>query len=766
MFSEANIIRNLKILKHRYPSFDHKAYDYYDFSTIEDGILRFKNGTYSLIFKIQPSNFELMTIEHMEHVVAGYNSMLLNVLAGEVLEFVIQTRNVKIDKYLTNIQKIKHIDTKLYKDYSTFLGKLAKDKNIITKDYIGILSADNINTEVVSSTIITTSSQLKKATFESIKTSLEQRFSVIRDHFENIGLRIEKLDTGDIIDLMNSSLNLNSSASNRHRSTNLKDLSQDLYEDIDYVKVGDTFYTNYYLHGLPKRGSLGFLEDVIRLPYSSNMSIKVSHLPVSNVVNNLRQNIFTLEAKLASQRKNEEVSYVDDQLKLENLRMVERKYAAKESKPVNFSLQYSLIGDDLDTLASDCLEVENTFASLDMHLMSTRFNQINGFNSTFLGGNDVLKKYRNLDTDAVSSMYPFTLPTQYDQSGILYGVNEKNNTLVIHDIKNTAENKNANVAVIAKSGAGKSYFIQSLIAREAMLGHKIFIFDLEDEYKTICESYGGVYVEFDASSKNFINPFEFTSSNTKDIHAKAYSVSLILEKLYKEPLSESTRIKLSNLLIEHYLTHRTPLFKDLVSCLLKSKDIDLCRIGEVLKANYLNPHNPFGNYLNKTTNLDISKTNIIVFNLREENLGVYWDVSAMIVMEWIWEQMHQEDQFTQVIFDEAHKLLDISNRKKENAYLLYYLEAYCRGIRKRNGGIKIITQNLTDLYDRNNKSASAILENTSLKIFLGLQTNLELLKKDFNLSEKSLNYLRNARRGDCLMLTDSKQITFRSIMNY
>lgn len=62
---------------------------------------------------------------------------------------------------------------------------------------------------------------------------------------------------------------------------------------------------------------------------------------------------------------------------------------------------------------------------------------------------------RNVLTTGAASCYPFTSYEMCDDNGILLGVNKHNNSLIIVDIFDSCVYKNANIAILGTSGAGK-----------------------------------------------------------------------------------------------------------------------------------------------------------------------------------------------------------------------------------------------------------------------------------------------------------------------
>ena len=62
-----------------------------------------------------------------------------------------------------------------------------------------------------------------------------------------------------------------------------------------------------------------------------------------------------------------------------------------------------------------------------------------------------------------------------DENGILLGVNQHNNSLVIVDIFNSRTYKNANMVLLGTSGAGKTFTLQLVALRMRRKGTQVFI---------------------------------------------------------------------------------------------------------------------------------------------------------------------------------------------------------------------------------------------------------------------------------------------------
>src|SRR3989344_6427143 len=108
-----------------------------------------------------------------------------------------------------------------------------------------------------------------------------------------------------------------------------------------------------------------------------------------------------------------------------------------------------------------------------------------GFSSTLPLANDKLSLHTNMNTEPLSTVFPFISLELTSSDGILYGINRHNNSLILFDRFSLP---NANSVVFAISGAGKSYAIKLEILRSMMLGTDVIVIDPENEYKHLAEA--------------------------------------------------------------------------------------------------------------------------------------------------------------------------------------------------------------------------------------------------------------------------------------
>ena len=123
---------------------------------------------------------------------------------------------------------------------------------------------------------------------------------------------------------------------------------------------------------------------------------------------------------------------------------------------------------------------------------------------------------RNVLTRGAAACYPFISYEMSDDNGILMGVNKANSSLVIVDIFNSQIYKNANIAIMGTSGAGKTFTMQLMALRMRRKNIQVFIIapDKGHEFARACTNIGGEFIQIAAASEQCINVMEIRKSTT------------------------------------------------------------------------------------------------------------------------------------------------------------------------------------------------------------------------------------------------------------
>ena len=164
---------------------------------------------------------------------------------------------------------------------------------------------------------------------------------------------------------------------------------------------------------------------------------------------------------------------------LESAVELKNKIQRGQEKLFQVSIYITIIADSLIELNKITTLLETVLSTRLFYIKVATFQQLEGLQSVLPRCENQLNQRRNLDSSSAALTFPFTSSELVQESGILYGINKSNNSLVTIDRFSL---NNANSIVFAQSGSGKSYTAKVEILRQLMQGTKVIVIDPEREY--------------------------------------------------------------------------------------------------------------------------------------------------------------------------------------------------------------------------------------------------------------------------------------------
>src|SRR3989338_4919055 len=214
-----------------------------------------------------------------------------------------------------------------------------------------------------------------------------------------------------------------------------------------------------------------------------------------------------MEAELSTDLQRGKVLNPATQAKLEDAHDLQEKLVKGAERFFQFSFYITIPADSLEDLNQITHQVQSTLGSLLIVAKFTALQMEDGLLSTTPLGIDKLSITRNMDTTSLATTFPFVSAELSSDRGVLYGINENNDSLVIFD---RFKLENYNSLIFATSGAGKSYTVKLEAVRSLMLGAEVFIIDPEAEYESLADAVGGEFISFSFNSPAKINPFDLS----------------------------------------------------------------------------------------------------------------------------------------------------------------------------------------------------------------------------------------------------------------
>jgi type IV secretory pathway VirB4 component len=319
--------------------------------------------------------------------------------------------------------------------------------------------------------------------------------------------------------------------------------------------------------------------------------------------------------------------------------------------------------------------------------------------------------------------------------------------------------ENANLAVFAMAGAGKSYFVKLMALRNLLAGVDFLVVDPENEYGGVCGAADGQFIKLASTSRHRLNPFDLPPTDgatTEGGDALAEQVTAVVgltNVLLSERGSSLNPYERSMLDRAVYQTYATsgvtpdpatharpaPLLANLQTS-LEALDNDVAA-GLAARLRRFVHGSLAGGLFGGPTNVALNRR-LVVFNIQtlEEELR---PVAMHMIANFVWNQVRRERRPRLLVIDEAWSLL----RYPEGGD---FVSGMARRARKYYLGLVTITQDVADFVRSDH--GRAVLVNAAMKLLLKQDaTTVEAVTDAFQLTLEERQYLLGANKGEGLL---------------
>ncbi|MFH1662111.1 MAG: DUF87 domain-containing protein [Candidatus Falkowbacteria bacterium] len=532
----------------------------------------------------------------------------------------------------------------------------------------------------------------------------------------------------------------------------------------DFLRLGDKYVRTIFVIGYPRYITIGWFSPIINM--NSTFDVSMFFYPVKSavVLKQLKKKVGNIEAQIVSDA---EKGAARDPLRETALRDIEALRDALTQgveRFFQFSLYITLYADSKEELDKMSDTVEDILGSRLVYSKKVFFQAEQGFNSTFPLCNDELYITFNMNSSPIASSFPFISSELTSDNGILYGINRHNNSLILFDRFSL---QNANSAVFATSGAGKSYAIKLEVMRSLMMGTDVIIIDPEHEYKHMSDAVGGTYVNISLSSENKINPFDLPrsvggESKAEDIIRSAVITLKGLVKLMLGDLTHEEDSLVDRALLETYAKKditpdsdlskvEAPIMQDFQDILdgMEGGDQLALRLQKYTKGT-------FSGLFNSPTNVKMDNQ-LVCFSVRdlEDELR---PIAIYNIVTYIWNVVRSQMKKRILVIDEAWWLM----QHEDSAKFIYALVKRCR---KYYLGVTTITQDVNDFL--NSPYGQAIVTNSSLQMLLKQSPAvIDKIQKTFVLTEGEKHLLLECGVGEGIFFAGAKHAAIKIVASY
>ncbi len=521
-----------------------------------------------------------------------------------------------------------------------------------------------------------------------------------------------------------------------------------LEEQPNYVEIDDQFIRTLFISGYPLTASSGWLNSLINFSHDIDISYHFHEVDALQALPKLRRKITELESTKRAMIRSGKVIGSEITDPLDSATELRDKIQRGQEKLFQMSIYMTITAPSLAELENVTKLLETELSARLFYVKSSRYQQIEGLQSVLPRGEDILDQKRNLDSSSAALTFPLMSSELVQESGILYGVNKSNNSLVILD--RFALN-NANSIIFAQSGSGKSYATKVEILRQLMQGTRVIVIDPEREYKQLTESVNGTYIKLSAKSKEKINPFDLTTNSyTHDRIAEHAQDLTEVIGLMAEGLEPREKAAVDKAILHVYRKAKkntTPLLSDLYAALKDMGHLTLCERLEKYISGSL------ANVFNEQTNIKLDNR-LVIFDIKDlpESLR---QIMMMIISNFVQNQVKTHPEKRMLVIDEGWMLLE----HEESAR---FVAGLVRRARKYYLGVSIISQQANDFL--RNDYGRAIASQSSLRILMRQDTTtIKGVVNEFNLSEYEQTFLLTCERGDALIIADQNHVAVKVV---
>jgi type IV secretory pathway VirB4 component len=541
-----------------------------------------------------------------------------------------------------------------------------------------------------------------------------------------------------------------------------------------HLRVGDGYAAVLIVIQYPAEVSAAWLEPLLAWPGRLDLTLHIEPLPAAVAASRLRAQRARLETVRRADADHGRLHDPNTEASAEDAADLADRVARGDARLFRVGIYLTVHAPSLDDLAESVAEVRAIAASVLLDTVPATWRQLQGWTSGLPLGVDSLGMRRVFDSDSLACAFPLAsadlpapLPGDPPQrGGVLYGLNTATGGVVWWDRWNA---DNYNSVVLARSGAGKSYFVKLEIIRSLIDGVLIQVIDPEDEYIRLATAVGGTVIQLGAPGVR-INPLEIPPG---DRHPTAFDrrvrfILTLVAVMLGTDLPGSDRAALEAAVLAAYdkagidldaatWSRPAPLLRDVLAALEAAGNTPALSLAAQLR--------PWTSGSLKDLFDGPSTTmpdgRLVVWSTRQ--LSEEQRAPAMLLaLDAIWRQIDTPapDATTQdlrqlVIVDEAWKLL------QDDAGAAF-LRTLAKSARKRRAGLSVITQDAADVLS--SKLGRAVVANSATQILLRQDASaITDIAREFGLTTGEARLLLSARRGEGLLLSGGHRVGFQAV---
>ena len=519
------------------------------------------------------------------------------------------------------------------------------------------------------------------------------------------------------------------------------------------IRVGGHVTRSLHLGKWPRSLSPGFLQSLMSAGAPMDLSVHLGPIPAEQAARTLEWQKVRFESAQSLSFKKGRTMSPEAEIALEDVTRLRDEVQRGRERLFHASLSVTLHARDENSLKEMTQRAKGHFAATLGKLDNLAFRQREGMLSTLPLALNAVAEWRTLDTSSIARLFPFSPPDMDTRSGTLYGIDMRACAPVVYDPWD-GTHLNANTAVLARSGSGKSFATKLGMLRGLCRGVTAYVIDPEGEYADMARAAGGRVLSPGVPGQG-MNPFVIERGDSEELLQRIGSLRRLIEVMVGESLGAERRASLDHALAGYYAQPRERTgFKDFYAHLEREAG-DLARLLRPFATGSLR------NLLSdEGDDLLSNEALITVFDLRllEPELR---PAAAMVCTETVWAAAAQDPKPRLLVVDEVWSIM----QHPEGAA---FMVSMAKRARKHRLGLQFITQDVQDLLSEDTSraitghSGRALLQNAAFKLLLQQDAAaISTVGDAFDLPEDLQRWLLSCPRGDGLLLAKGHRFPVR-----
>ena len=791
-------------VKEQKPACLNPVADYLPIEKVENGIIYTKDHRFVKVVEVVPINFMLRSAREQRNIIYSFVSYLK--ISPVKLQIKILTRRADINRHLDTVRReMAHEENEqcrlMQEDYLNFVQQVGSREAVTRRFFLIFEYEPWANTR---------RSEQEDEAIQSLQSAVHTASNYLRQCGNEV--IVPENEDEFTVDVLYNLLCRNESAvkplSVRAQEVVAQYMEQGRENEIDHIPAAefaaprsidfshgryiciDGLYYAYLLipsDGYKTQVPAGWLSLIVNAGDGIDMDMFLARQPKERIIQRVGQQLRINRSKIKdASDTNTDFDDIDGAIR--------SGYFLKEGLANNEDFYYlnlliTVTAPSVEDLEWKVSEMKKLLLSQDMNVSACHFREEQAFLSALplvsMEKGLYERGKRNLLTGGAASCYPFTSFEMCDDNGILLGVNKYNSSLIIVDIFNSAIYKNANMAILGTSGAGKTFTLQLMGLRMRRKNIPVFIIAplKGHEFHRACANVGGEFIQISPASPHCINVMEIRKVDRSvnemldgpgiqlsELAAKIQQLHIFFSLLIPD-MSHEERQLLDEALIRTYntkgITHDNASLEDPANPGCYREMPVLGDLYEILKAA---PETiRMAHILNRLVNGSASTFNKQT-NVRLDNKYTVLDISSLtgdlltvgmfVALDFVWDRAKADRTEEKAIFiDECWQLLSGAGATGTRLAGDFVLEIF-KTIRGYGGSAVCASQDLNDFFNLDEgRFGKGIINNSKTKIILNLEDDeAERVQETLHLSDAETMEVTHFERGNGLISTNNNNI--------